>query len=152
VTGGEGDQRERLNVIAALLTYDAPRSDVADAWLRADGTPLSGAEQDLIGSATEEEWALAEGLAGGPEPVSDPDAAVIADLLRLASGTDVASLLRAGLRQAFVRRDGSGHGIARERTAASAERYRKLALPGLDVDARQRAEVLLAELVRDAGG
>ena len=148
---GDSDRRERLDVVAALLTYDAPRSDEADTWVRADGTPLSVAEQDLIRSATNDEWALAEGLAGGPEAVSDPDADAIADLLRLASGTDVASLLRAGLRQAFLRLDGSSHGIARERTAAFAERYRKLALPGLDVDASQRAEVLLAELEQGAG-
>jgi hypothetical protein len=138
--------RERLDVVAALLTYDAQRSDAADAWVRADGTPLSDAEQDLIGSATDREWALAEGVAGGPEPVFDPDAAVIADLLRLASGTDVAPLLRAGLRQAFLRPDGSSHGLARERTAAFAERYRKLALPGLDAAAREMAGPLLDAL------
>jgi hypothetical protein len=141
-----GNGLERLEVIAALLSYDSPRSDEADAWVRADGTPLSAAEQDLIRSATDEEWALAEGLAGGPEPVSDPDADAIADLLRLASGTDAAPLLRAGLRQAFLRPDGSGRGIAQERTAVFAERYRQLALPGIGGEARKQAEDLLAEL------
>ena len=147
------DRRERLDVVAALLSYDAPRSDEADAWVHADGTPLSDAEQDLIRSATDEEWALAEGLAGCPEPVADLAAPVIADLLRLAGGTDVASLLRAGLRQAFPPPDNAGDAMERDgRTAAFAGLYRTLALPGLDADAREMAGPLLSTLEPDASG
>jgi hypothetical protein len=139
--------RERLDVVAALLTYDAARSDEADAWVRADGTPLGDAEQNLIGSATDEEWALAEGLLGGPDVVSDPDAPAMAALLRLASGTDVASLLRAGLRQAFLHPDGSGEALEPgERTAAFAGLFRTLALPALNAAAREMAGPLLDAL------
>ncbi len=142
----DSDRRERLDVVAALLTYDAARSDAGGARVHADGTPLSDAEQDLIRVASHDEWALAEGLAG-PEPVSDPDEDAIADLLRLASGTDVASLLRAGLRQAFLVPDGSRHALAPgERTAAFAGLFRTLALPGLDADAREMAGPLLDAL------
>lgn len=143
----DSDRRERLDVVAALLTYDAARSDAAGARVHADGTPLSDVEQDLIRVASHDEWALAEGLAGGPEPVSDPDADAIADLLRLASGTDVASLLRAGLRQAFLVPDGSRQALAPgQRTAAFAGLFRTLALPGLDADAREMAGPLLDAL------
>ena len=93
-------------------------------WVRADGTPLSEAEQDLTRSATDEEWALAEGLAGGFELISDPLPPAIAALLRLASGTDAAALLRAGLRHAFVPPDDSTHALARaERSPAFADLY-----------------------------
>ncbi len=88
----DGDRLERLDVVAALLGYDRPLSD---------------AEQAVIRSATDQERALAEGMGGGPEPLAGPDAEAIAGLLRLASGTDVVSLLRAGLREEFVPPDGS---------------------------------------------
>jgi len=126
----DSDRRERLDVVAALLTYDAARSDAGGARVHADGTPLSDAEQDLIRVASHDEWALAEGLAG-PEPVSDPDEDAIADLLR----------------QAFLVPDGSRHALAPgERTAAFAGLFRTLALPGLDADAREMAGPLLDAL------
>ena len=149
----EEDRLERLDVVAALLSYDALRSDVAGAWVHADGTPLSEAEQDLIRLATDEEWALAEGLAGGSELVSDPHAPAIATLLRLSCGTDGAALLRAGLRHAFVAPAESRHPLARpERSAAFADLYRTLALPGLDAEAREMAGGLLGPLGPGVGG
>ncbi len=126
------DRLERLDVVAALLGYDGPLSD---------------AEQVLIRSATGAERALAEGLAGGPEPLSGPDAEAMAGLLRLAGGTDVVPLLRAGLREQFVPPDGSHLVLGRERrTCAFAELFGKFALPGLDADARETAGPLLDAL------
>ena len=141
------DGLERLDVMAALLSYGAPRSDEADAWVDGDRAPLSEAEHDRIRSATDGEWALAVDLAGGPEPASDPGAPVIADLLRLASRSGAASLLRAGLRQAFLLPDDSADGMDREeRTDMFTELYKTLALPGLSADARALAGRLLGTL------
>src|SRR5260221_7300955 len=119
----------------ALLTGANLMSD--GDWLeRLDDGPLSDAEQDLIRAATGEEWALAEGLAGAPEPVADPEAPAIASLLRLASGTDVVSLLRARLREMFAPPGESRRAMDRERrSCAFAELYRTSALPGLDAAA-----------------
>jgi hypothetical protein len=113
----EGGWLERLDVVAALPSYDGPLSDP---------------EQGVIRSATRWERALAEGLAGGPEPLSGPDAEAIAGLLRLAIGTDVVSLVRAVLRETFVPADGSRLALAREdRACAFTELFRTCALPGL---------------------
>ncbi len=133
----DGDRLERLDVVAALLGYDRPLSD---------------AEQAVIRSATDQERALAEGMGGGPEPLAGPDAEAIAGLLRLASGTDVVSLLRAGLREEFVPPDGSRRALGREKRAcAFAELYRTFALPGLDAAAREMAGPLLGTLEPASG-
>ncbi len=137
------DGAERLAAVAALLMHDPEASRRADAWMRANGTPCSPAETDLIESATDAEWDLSAALRADSGPAS----AMMAALLQLADGTDVAVPLRLGLRERFLPADG-GPGVPEsERTADLADRYRKLAMPGLDARARQQAEVVLARIV-----
>ena|ERR1022692_2739341 len=136
----------RLDVLAALIDYDAPASGAADSWIHGDGMPYTADEAALIAAATVAEWTMAEALCGGPEEVSDPDQAAIAELLRLASGTALAPLIGIGLREAFPP-DGDGPERTRpERTAAFADLYQRLALPGLDGSASEQAEVILGSL------
>jgi hypothetical protein len=136
---------ERLPVVAALIDCDKVASRAADSWVHTDGQPYSPQESEMIDSASADERQLAEGLRGGSARAADPDGPMIAGLLRLADGTDLAPLLRAGLRQMFLIPDDSWHAAAREdRTAEFAGLYRRLALPGLGEDARQRADTLLA--------
>src|ERR1022692_4093757 len=124
----------RLEVLAALIDYDAPASSSADSWVHGDGMPYTADEAALIATASMAEWSVAEALRGGPEEVSDPDQAVIAALLRLARAPPPAPLVGIGLREAFPP-DGDGPERTRpERTAAFADVYRRLALPGLADD------------------
>ena len=140
MTGYEGP--ERLAVIAALLGHDPDASRRADEWVRADGTPCPPAEVALIASATDAEWELSAALRGG----SGPAAALMAGLLRLAGGTDVAVLLRLGLRERFLPADGAPGVPKADRAAEFADRFGALAMPGLDDGARERASALLAAL------
>jgi hypothetical protein len=138
--GRTGPGPERLGVLAALLEFDAERSDIADVWTHADGRPYADAEAALITSATMEEWALADALRGGPDQAPGKDTGTIADLLRLADGTDAATLLCLGLRETLL------DGRPGDRDAAFAGVYRRLALPGLDAAGRDRASALLGHL------
>jgi hypothetical protein len=88
--------------VAALVAFDAPLSAGADSFRHRDGTPFTDGETALIASATDEEWLLAEALRGGPGQASDPDAAAVASLLRLADGTGAAPLLVLRLRRSLV--------------------------------------------------
>jgi hypothetical protein len=91
-----GSGPERLDFLAALVEFDADRSDLADLWTHADGRPYADAEAALITSASIGEWELAEALRGGPDRAPDKDSDAIAGLLRLANGTDAATLLCLG--------------------------------------------------------
>ena len=135
------DGPERLAVVAALLGHDPEASRRADAWMRADGTPCPPAQVALIASATDAEWELSAALRG-----DSGHAAVMGALLQLAGGTDIAVVLRLGLRERFLPADG-GPGVPEaDRAAEFAGRFRKLALPGLDADAREMAGPLLDAL------
>ncbi|HVB45744.1 MAG TPA: hypothetical protein VNF47_23975 [Streptosporangiaceae bacterium] len=137
----------RLDVLAALVSCDTPASRAADSWVHPDGTRCSAADADLLDSATSDEWQVAEALRGEPGELSGPDASALAALLKLALGTAPATLLCVGLRQAFTLPDDSLPAPARaERTAAFADLYRRLALPGLGNDSKKRAAALLEVL------
>jgi len=136
----------RLDVLAALVAFDAAASTAADSWVHADGQPYSDAEASLIGSASLAEWELAEALRGGPGQASDPGAPTIAALLRLASGTALEVLLCTGLRQVLLPDGSVPERSRRERTAAFADAYKRLALPGLSGDDLDKAAVLLDRL------
>lgn len=131
---------ERLGVLAALVEFDAERSDLADVWTHADGRPYADAETALITSATLAEWELAGALRGGSDQAPGKDSAAMADLLGLADGTDAATLLLLGLREAFL------DGKPDDRAAAFADVYRRLALPGMDDAGRGKAEAVLGSL------
>lgn len=131
---------ERLAVLAALVEFDADRSDLADMWVHQDGMPYGDDEATLITSATIPEWELAEALRGGPGAAPDAASAPIASLLRLADGTDAATLLVLGLRKAFL------DGRPDVRAAAFADVYGQLALPALDGDAGEWARAALDSL------
>lgn len=57
---------ERIDVLAALLGFDASRTDITDLWRHADGRPYTDDEAALITSATMQEWELADALRDGP--------------------------------------------------------------------------------------
>ena len=146
MTGDRTDGPLRLDVLAALVDYDALASGAADSWVHGDGMPYTAAEAALIATASMDEWSLAEALRGGPGEVSDPGQAAIAALLRLASGTGLAPALGIGLRAVFLP-DGDGPERTRpERTTAFADVYQRLALPGLADDTREQATALLDKL------
>jgi hypothetical protein len=126
---------ERLDVLAALLEADPEGSREADAWVRADGSP---AEASLIDSATPGEWDLAAAVRGGG--MNDVDVNAIVALLRMAEGTPLAGALRIGLHDRFLDDEPADH------AAVFADAYRRLALPGLDSEARESAEPLLQHL------
>jgi hypothetical protein len=116
--------RVRLSVVAALVGSGVP------------------ADQ-----ATIDECRLADALGGAPgEPGGGPGphAPAIADLLLLADGTPSAGAFVTGLQQAFLIPDDSRHALAREdTTAAFADIYRRLAMPGLAGEAGSRALAIL---------
>jgi len=131
----DDDAAERLDVLSALLDLDPDASSQASAWVRADG---SAADAALIDSATAEEWDLAAAVRG--EAMNDADAYAIAALLGLADGSALAGALRIALREAFLDGDPADH------AGAFAAAYRRLAAPGLDDEARERADRLLRHL------
>jgi hypothetical protein len=138
VTGNTADPGpERLDVLAALVEFDSDRSDLADMWVHQDGMPYADDEAALVTSATIGEWTLAEALRGGPGQAQDGHSAAVADLLRLAGGTDAATLLLLGLREVFF--DGKPDDPA----AAFADVFRRLALPALDAEGARRAQPFL---------
>jgi len=138
----------RLEAVAALVDLDLRASREADAWIGLDGEPCSDNETELITSATGGERRLAEALRGSSgSELPEPDAELIAGLLRLAEESAPGTALGVGLRQAFLIPDDSHHAPAREeRTAAFCDLFRRLAMPGLPGNARERAEELLADL------
>ena len=125
----------RLDVLAALLEADPDVSREACAWVRADG---SAAEASLIDSATASEWDLAAAVRG--EAMNDADVNAIVALLRLADGSALAGALGIALREAFLSNDPADH------AATFAGVYRRLAAPGLDREATERADTLLRHL------
>jgi hypothetical protein len=131
---------ERLDPLAALVEFDARRSDLADMWVHHDGMPYGDDEASLITSATLPEWELAEALRGGPDQALDERSSAMARLLRLVGGTGAATLLLLGLREVFF--DGKPDDPA----AAFAGVLRRLALPVLDGGARSRAGTVLDHL------
>ena len=131
---------ERLEVLAALVEFDASRSDLADFWTHADGRPYADDEAALVTSASLGEWELADALRGGSGQAPGPAAHAIAALLRLATGTDAATLLLLGLREAFL------DDQPRDRVGAFADVYRRLALPVLDGETTERAKAVLDSL------
>jgi len=143
---GENAGPARLDAVAALVDLDLGASREADAWIGLDGEPCSANEAELIISATGEERRLAEALRGPPGmEMLEPDAEAIAGLLRLAADSPPAPVLAADLMHLIP--DDSQHAAARdERSAAFAELYRTLALPGMSVDEAERAMVLLEGL------
>jgi hypothetical protein len=122
-------ERVRLSVVAALVSSSVPTDP-----------------------ATVDESRLADALRGVPaEPggAAVPDAAALADLLALAEGTPSSGGFVTGLQQAFLIPDDSRHALAREETtAAFADVYRRLALPGLSGEAGSRALAILRRLAR----
>jgi hypothetical protein len=126
---------ERLDVLAALFEADRDASHVANAWVKADGSP---ADESLIYTATSEEWDLAAAIRG--DAMNDVDVNAITALLRMAGSSPLAAALRIGLRELFLDDDPADH------AAAFAGLYRRLALPGLDSDAKDRAEPVLQHL------
>jgi hypothetical protein len=143
----------RLDVLAALTDFEPAASRPGGTWIHRDGRPYTAAEADLIGSATGAEREVAEALRAGPAEVRDPDARVIAGLLRLAAGSPTASALALGLRAAFVPAGGAPKLTRSERSATFAGVYRRLALPRLDGEAHERAMAMLSamHLVSPAG-
>jgi len=124
-------QLVRLSVLAALISTRAP--------ITANSGPA--------GSATPAECQLADALRGGRDGAPGPEAPALADLLRLAEGTPDSSMFAAGLRQAFLIPDDSHQALAREEpTAAFADMYRRLALPGLTGSTGRRAEAILTQV------
>jgi len=108
----------------------------------------SGGPADL---ATIDECRLADALGGTPgEPGGPgPHAPAIADLLQLADGASSAGAFVTGLQQAFLIPDDSRHALAREdSTAAFADIYRRLAMPGLSGEAGSRALAILRRVAR----
>jgi hypothetical protein len=122
-------ERVRLSVVAALVRSRVP----ADP-------------------ATADECRMADALGGVPaEPGGAvvPDAGALADLLVLAEGTPSSGAFVTGLQQAFLIPDDSRHALAREETtAAFADVYRRLALPGLSGEAGSRALAILRKVAR----
>jgi len=113
----------RLSVVAALVSSSVPAE-----------------------SATADESRLADALGGAPSEPSGtpPDAPALADLLLLAEGTPSSAAFITGLQQAFLIPDDSRHALAREETtAAFADVYRRLALPGMSGEAGSRALAIL---------
>jgi hypothetical protein len=135
LTAGE-EQAERLDAVAALIDLDLGASRQADAWIGLDGEPCSDNEAELITSATNSEWALAEGIRGAHGELGGGDSEAVAALLRFAAGSPVASALRLRLREAFLGTEPD------DRAAVFAGVYQRLAA-GLDDDARKRAAELL---------
>jgi hypothetical protein len=136
----------RLDVLAALTDFEPAASRPGGTLIHRDGRPYTAAEAGLVRSATAAEREAAQAMCAGPGEVRDPDARVIARLLRLAAGTPSAPALGLGLRAAFLP---AGRVLERtrpERSAAFASVYRKLALAGLDGEAQQRAEALISAL------
>jgi hypothetical protein len=131
---------ERLDVLAALVEFDANRSDIADFWTHADGRPYADAEAALITSASLGEWALADALRGGPDQAPDKDSAALAALLRLTANTSGAVPFSQGLREAFL------DGQPVDRVAECADVFRRLALPALALDDKRRANAILAQI------
>ena len=150
---GDDNGRLRLGAVAALVDLDLQASREADAWIGLDGEPCSDNEAALITSANSGERRLADALRGSSgSPLPEPDAELIAGLLRLAEESAPGSGLGVGLRQAFLIPDDSLHAPAREeRTAAFCDLFRRLALPGLTGNAGERARELLADLTPPAG-
>jgi len=119
-------ERVRLSVVAALVGSTEP----ADP-------------------ATADESRLADALGVTRGGVPRPDAPALADLLLLAEGTPSSSAFITGLQQAFLIPDDSRHALAREETtAAFADVYRRLALPGLSGEAGSRALAILRRVAR----
>lgn len=145
---GEDERPLRLCAVAALMGLDLGASRQADAWIGLDGEPCSETEAELVVSASGAERRLAEALRGSPgRQLPDPDAEVIAALLRLADSSPQATVLGVGLLQKFLVPDDSWHAPAREERAAEfAELYRRLALPGMAADAAEQAAVQLHHL------
>jgi len=120
--------RVRLSVVAALVGS----SGLADL-------------------ATIDECRLADALGGAPGAPGGPGphAPAIADLLLLADGAPSAGAFVTGLQQAFLIPDDSRHALAREdSTAAFADIYRRLAMPGLSGEAGSRALAILRRVAR----
>ena len=118
--------RVRLSVVAALVGSRVP-----------------------AGPATCDESRLADALSGAPGGTPCPDAPALADLLVLAEGTPSSGAFITGLQQAFLIPDDSRHALAREETtAAFADVYRRLALPGLSGEAGSRALAILRKVAR----
>jgi hypothetical protein len=128
----------RMDVLAALVNVDIEASRAAEAWTRADGRPCTAAEADLVDSGTDDEREISSELHEGP------DLAAIAQLLTLAAASDAAVLLSAGMRETLQPPVPRG-----ERTAAFADLYRRLVLPGLDAGAREQATTLLVTVGRN---
>lgn len=127
---------ERLDTLAALISYDPVASREADAWIGLNCEPCSDNEARLITGATDGEWLLAEAIRG-TTGLYEPDAEAIAGLLRLAAGSPIAGLLRLGLREAYL------DGEPGDRAAVFADIYQRLVLPGLEGDVKERAAALL---------
>jgi hypothetical protein len=120
-------ERVRLSVVAALVGSRVPAEPAT-----ADESRLAGA------------LAVPPGELGGA-PV--PEAAAVADLLLLAEGTPSSAAFVTGLQQAFLIPDDSWHAPAREQgTAAFADVYRRLALPGMSGEAGSRAVAILRKV------
>lgn len=133
---------ERLGVLAALVEFDANRSDLADFWTHADGRPYADDETALITSATLAEWELAGALRGAPDQPPGPAAPAVASLLRIADGTEAGSLLLLGLREVFL------DGKPDDPDAEFAGVYRRLALPVLGGETREQALAVLEGMGR----
>jgi hypothetical protein len=124
---GRRPERVRLSVVAALVGSSVP-ADPATA----DESRLA----DALGRAP-----------GEPGGTPGPDAPALADLLRLAEGTPSSGAFVTGLQQAFLIPDDSRHALAREdTTAAFADLYRRLAMPGLSGEAGSRALAILRKV------
>ena len=133
---------ERLDVLAALVEFDANRSDIADVWTHADGRPYADAEAALITSASLDEWTLADALRGGPDQAPDEVSAALAELLRLAGRSDAAASFGQSLRDIFLDQK------PEDRIAAFADTYRRLALPALGSDGDEKANAVLDQISR----
>jgi hypothetical protein len=144
----KSDQPPRLAVVASIIDDGGGASGPLVSAARLGSEIHDKAESAALAEPTPQERALAEALDDDTREGQQADRA-IAELLLLVDDVPTADDLAAGLSHTFLLPDDSRPALARElRLPAFSDLYRKLALPTLGNQVRNKAAATLRRLTR----